>query len=234
MFTVLRSIWRQSRDELCSNDELVNNKKCRCFKKYNRYFLKNSPKVFTFLISWALTENQPVQAECTLKLLYQIPSIFEPKSLFSKVPNDIQGKEITTPYFFKGMVCFSSKHYFGYYREFPAKNPERPWYQFNDKEVTQNWVIDKAKKRFANGTWQDVIDKCILHRERPIMLIFEEVRSSSDQHSAKTEYMMNEKNYKFQDFINPFSKEQITDWPGVFRYARDKDEDIRKLNGGGN
>ena len=65
------------------------------------------------------------------------------------------------------------------------------------------------------------------------MLLFEEVRSSSDQDSAKTEYAMNEKNYKFEDFINPFSKEEIKDWPGVFRYARDKDEDIRKLNGGG-
>ena len=48
------------------------------------------------------------------------------------------------------------------------------------------------------------------------MLLFEEVKSSSDQHSAKTEYFMNEKNYKFEEFVNPFSKEPIKDWPGVF------------------
>ena len=64
------------------------------------------------------------------------------------------------------------------------------------------------------GDWDDVLEKCIEGSERPILLIYEELKNKEEEHDALNKHYLN-------DLIGS------AQWKDMFRRAREKDEDLR-------
>jgi len=83
-------------------------------------------------------------------------------------------------YFFKGMICFYGQHYFCYFRDFDAESGSDCWTRYDDSIV----------RKF--GSWDDVMYKCMVGREKPILLLFEQLPTEDTVQIAKHKHYLNE------------------------------------------
>ena len=122
--------------------------------------MENAPRVFSFNIAWNQAEGEMNKVLDIIGVLSLIPNIFDPKDLFSQIdcPD-------STLYFFKGMICFWGCHYFAYFRDFESKNASDCWKLYDDTRVVNI------------GDWDSVLRRCLDGKEKPILLLFEEMKT---------------------------------------------------------
>ena len=159
LFHNLRAMFGKSPDELCENPHLIDKiRKCMSTSMEHQLYLLNCPKVVMFNIGWNVAEQTVAPMYDLLLILQLIPNIFKPSLLFSKM-KDPQMRQ--REYLFKGMVCFYGCHYFSYYRD--CTSPSKAWSRYDDTRIT------------PIATWQEVVYKCLMGHEQPILLLFESI-----------------------------------------------------------
>ena len=136
-------------------------------------------------------------------MLSLIPNIFDPYTLFSEIEDEeAQG----TKYFFKGMICYSVGHYFTYFRDFDSQYASRSWKKYDDKHIKDEEYND----------WDLVLKTCIEGRERPILLLFEELRTNDAKNLAVNKHYLN-------NLIGD------KEWDELFKYAKRRDKERDEL-----
>ena len=105
-------------------------------------------------------------------ILSLIPNVFSPYDLFE---SEHSSKKL---YFFKGMICFWGSHYFAYFRDFEDTSNSN-WKRYDDSNVR------------TIGDWDDVLQLCVEGREKPILLLFEELKTPDAQYIAQNKHYLN-------------------------------------------
>lgn len=174
---MLKKIFRRNKQAECNNPNLIGGvKSCESQRVRNVYKLARHPKVFMFNIAWSITGTEMSKMSDTLKLLHLLPNLFEPRSLFSTVEDCSSSKT----FFFKGMVCFWGSHYFAYFRDFDSATPQESWKLYDDQRIQEV------------GSWHSVLSKTMRGRERPILLLFEELQDKNEVSDANRLHSLNE------------------------------------------
>jgi len=165
LFEILSSTHKDVYQQDCKNPNAIDGAKCRGFRQNDVYVLKNKPRVFSFNFAWNNTGVDRTNALDIIQLLSMIPNVFNPRDFFElEKPSD-------SLYFFKGMICFFGLHYFAYFRDFEDTSSSN-WVKYNDKEI----------KRI--GDWDDVVQECVKELNKPILLLFEELKTKDAQYQA--------------------------------------------------
>ena len=103
------------------------------------------------------------------------------------------------------MICFWGCHYFAYYRDFAAKSASDCWKLYDDSRVV------------SIGDWDSVLQRCLDGKEKPILLLFEELKTKDAQYRGTHKHYLN-------NLIGQ------TQWQAMFKSAYDTDKDLEMLN----
>jgi hypothetical protein len=99
------------------------------------------------------------------------------------------------------MICFWGAHYFSYFRDFDATSGSDCWYLYDDQRV------------IGVGCWSEVVKRCMLGHEKPILLLFELLPSPDLESIASTKHYLN-------DLIGE------TQWRAMYKKALETDKDL--------
>ncbi len=128
--------------------------KCDSIVPVQRILLKPWPKIFALCVAWADANPPPSDVANVLAAVEQeldISVVFEQASSFVD-----RGKR----YKLRGVICYYLKHYAAYF----FNDKEGVWFSFDDVSVHE-----------VGPSWRDVMRKCRMGHQKPVLLFYEEV-----------------------------------------------------------
>ncbi len=128
--------------------------KCDSLVPVQRLLLKPWPKIFALCIAWADSNPPVAEVASFLAAVEQevdVANIFDQATAFVD-----RGKR----YRLRGVICYYLKHYAAYF----FNDKEGVWFSFDDVSVHE-----------VGPTWKDVMRKCRMGHQKPVLLFFEEV-----------------------------------------------------------
>ena len=138
--------------------------KCDNSVSVQRLLLKPWPKVFALCIAWA-DPNPPVSD--VTALLSAMEMELDIGKVFDEDP--ASSAEKGKRYKLRGIICYYLKHYAAYF----YNDKEGVWFSFDDVSVQE-----------VGSSWRDVMKKCRMGHQKPVLVFYEELSSSAAEENS--------------------------------------------------